>query len=651
MAVRVLQYSFTSGEVSPQLLSRLDNDLYKNGLQKARNVYLNPEGYVSRREGLAYIDGTTSDAEAVLIDFEYNTVQTYLLVFTAGQFKVYKNDVLQATVTSGSVGSLTLAQIKAMKWTQSADTLFLFLGDVQTIKITRTSDTVWTVASVAYTNIPVYPFSGVTVTSPAATLTPSATTGKSITLTASAAVFNAGHVGQYVSGHQGGVVFITSYTDSTHVVGDVQSDFANTTAIASGNWDLETGYEPVWSNTRGWPSCGVFYQGRFYVASSTARPQTIWGSKSGDFFNFNVGKGLDDDAIDVTIDDDQVNAILSLFPGRNLQVFTTGGEYYVPIEPTKPITPSQIQVVRSTTHGSLAIQPVSVDGTTVFIERSGYVVRDFTFNELEQTYNADNISILSSHLIRNPVDMRLRRSTQTTPTDFLYMVNSDGTCAVFNSLRSQELRAWTLFETDGNFERVSVVDRSVYFVVKRNINGVDKRFIEKLDVTLKTDCAKLQTAGSPTTSWSGLSHLNGETVKVIGDNYILNDETVSSGSITVEEAVSSLEGGLMFAALIQTMPADIALGNGQTITANWKRIIYATIRLLNSRNIIVQAGRGTYRPAFRFVGSTLLDVPVPLFTGLKKVFTGGVNRDASITITQDDPLEFNILGLVIGVST
>lgn len=645
--LKTVQVGFTSGELDPVLLGRIDKELYYKGATTLRNVYVNPQGHLTRREGTYYVDNTTSNAVNRMVDFQFNTVQKYLLVFTAGQFKVYKDDVLQATVTAAPISSLTLAQIQEMKTVQSADTLLLFHKDIQTIKIVRTAHTTWTPSTITYTNIPWYAFSGTTVSEPAATLTPAAATGFDVVFTAGAAVFNSGHVGQYLVGKRGGLARITGYTSTTIVKAQIQVDFPAVTAIAAGDWELEIGYEPVWSVTKGWPSCGTFHQNRLYVANSGNRPQTLWGSVVTDFFNFDIGSGLDDEAIDSTIDDNRVNAILNVVAGRNLQLYTTGGEFYIPSEQGKPITPNLI-IVKATSHGSSTIPPLSVGGITVFIETSGKVIREFLYNDLEQNYSARNISLLSSHLINTPVSVAVRQSTSISPSDYLYVVNTDGTMAVLCIARDQELLAWTLFQTDGLYEQVVTVGSDVYVTVKRTINGGTVRFIERLDADHCMDASRIATNGSPTTSWSGYSHLNGETVDLKGDDYILTDVAVSGGAFTSEIDVSEVEAGLAFLARVKTLPIEAIL-NGEQIAGDWKRLVFVNARVNNSRNIIVKYNNTRYSPAFTYFGSEVLDEPVQLFSGWKKVYMSGVERDVAIEITQDDPLEFEILTLVVAV--
>lgn len=80
-------------------------------------------------------------------------------------------------------------------------------------------------------------------TAASATLTPSATTGTTVTFTASAAVFASTDVGKELwkkpdrdTGEGSGRAVITAYTDTTHVTAEVIVDFDSTDAIPAGDW-------------------------------------------------------------------------------------------------------------------------------------------------------------------------------------------------------------------------------------------------------------------------------------------------------------------------------------------------------------------------------------------------------------------------------
>jgi len=565
---RQFQASFVSGELSPEMFGRVDTELYQKSAKTLENVYTRPQGGAAKREGLEYLDNTTSNQAGRLIPFEFNNLQTYILVFTPGEFKVYRTDVpgvVQDTVTSSPISGLTAQQIDDMNFVQSADTLLLFNNDFQTIKITRTSSTSWTASNVTYSNIP--------------------------------------------------------------------------------QFDYGSGNEDVMSNSRGWPATGTFYKSRLWLGFVGERPQTILASKIGDFFNFDEGTGLDDEALNVTIDDDRVNRIRHLFPGRGLQIYTSGGEFSVRSGFNEPITPSNIATLlaKETLHGSSRVSPKSVDGSTVFIEGEGGVVRQFVFNEIEQSFTAPNISIKSQHLLSVPLRMDIRRATQREPSSYMYIVTDQGIVAVLNSLREQDLLAWSQFTTNGEFEDVAVSGRKTFFIVKRTINGNTVRHLEVLNPDHRMDASVLQTSGTATTSWSNLSHLNGETVQVRSGDFILDDEEVSSGSITSSEAVEELEVGFFNPAVVEPMPLFLSV-QGQPFQTQWKSVQNLLVQLLESRNVVIDIDGRRTRPAFRTFGDNVFDSPVENFTGFKQVLGGGINRDTSVKITQEEPLKFHVLG-------
>jgi hypothetical protein len=654
--LRTIQASFVSGEFDPTLFGRNDIDDYVKGADKLRNVYVRPQGGAFRREGLEYYAQVNNNDEARIVPFQFNDEQTYLLIFTAGRMDVYRTDskTLQTSVTTSPITNLTNPILNELQWTQSADTLLLFHKDLEPIQITRTSDVNWTAANISFSNVPPYAFGALSTSNPAGTITADVTSGI-VTVTATSTPFTSDHVGQFINTPKGGRIYITEFVSSSEVKGVVRIELEGTEHIS--DWELETGYEDVFSATRGWPRSGTFHKSRLVLGGLGERPQTILMSKIGDFFNFDIGESLDDEAIDVTIDDDQVNVIRSVFSGRGLSVFTSGGEFSVRSDINSSLTPSNVadQIQKETRHGSSQIRPVSVDGAVVFVERedpddasSGRVVRQFVFNDTEQSFQAPNISIFSQHLISNPVAMDIRRSTQDQPANYLYMVNDDGTCAVLNSLREQQLLAWSLFETEGDFEDVAVSGNKTFFIVKRSVNGADVRYLEVLNASNRMDSSLVQTNGSPTTSWSGLGHLDGESIQIIGDDYMLEDETPSSGSITSSESVSTLEAGFQFLARVKSLPISVII-EGQSFAGEYKNPVYANVRVYESRDFIVKSADQTSKPTLAEFQDEYTPVDTTLYTKWLKVYIGGVGREAQIEITQEDPLNLNILAVQYGV--
>ncbi|HEU4839582.1 MAG TPA: hypothetical protein VFS88_09275 [Micavibrio sp.] len=564
-----------------------------------------------------------------MISFEFNTEQTYLMVVTDNQIDIYAGGVNVQTLSA----PWTSAQIPQMTWTQSADTLLMVHPDVKPKKLLRNSLGSFVLADWEFftdadvTQQPYYKFAESTVT-----LTPSATTG-TITLTASAAVFESGHAGTRlrVGGKEVVVTLVNSPTVVTATV--VQTLGATTATI---DWA-----EQAFSDVRGYPATVAFHQDRLVLGGSRDLPNRLWFSKSGDLFNFEPGTGLDDESIEFAILSDQVNAIRGIFSGRHLQVFTSGAEWMVTGD---PLTPTSVQLNRQTRVGSRTdryIPPVTVDGATMFVARNGSEIREFLYTDVEQAYQATDLALVSRHVVGHPVDQdfdALRR--------LLFIVRDDGKFATLTIYRAEQVAAWTLHETQGSVKSVSVVGDEVYLLVARDGNY----FIEVFDNSLNLDSALKGEAGSPVTEWSGLDHLEGMSVSVVADGVVLDPHTVTGGQVTLEETATAVEIGLPYTHIIEPLPPS-AIGEGAMIRK--VRLIEAVFRLQDTKALRLDVGRGLRDVSLRQLGEEeILDETPPLMSGDVHVRALGWQKQLSEPlwrIEQSAALPFTLLSVMTEV--
>ena len=642
-----IQTNFTTGEIDPLLKSRIDINQYYNALEEARNVLIQPQGGAERRPGLQFISDVTSAGTTFrLVPFEFSTTQSYMLLFANNKMFVFKDKTLVTAINGGSDDFLTTtiatANLDKMDFAQSADTLIIVQEDTAPKKIVRGANhAAWTISDITFDFTPFFAFT-VGTTTINQTLTPSAVDGK-ITLTAGGSVFNSGHVNQFIETNDGlGRARITRFVSATVVEAIVEIPFFSTDALSSGSSFIETGYEAEWSGSKGYPRTVTFHEGRLYFGGAKSRPNTLYASRVGRFFDFNPGEGLDDDAINITLATDNTNAITGMFSGRDLQVFTKGGEFFLPQSTLDPITPSNVVVNGATRRGSLeGIKPVGAESGTLFIQRAGKSLREFLFSDVELSYISNNISLLSSHLLKSPTDMALRKATSTTDGDLLILVNStDGSIATYSILRGQNVIAPSLSTTDGEFQNVGVDVDQIYFVVKRTINGATKYYVECFNDDNTTDSAKLLSGGSKpsSTTVTGLSHLEGKTVKVIADDGMQSDKTVSSGQITLDSVPTTyVEIGLNYTPTIKTLPVELKLASGN-IVAQKKRIIEATALMYLSQNLSLNGNDFTFTSGEFFTGKKRRK---PML---------GYNREGQMTFSQSQPLFFTLLGVEFKVS-
>ena len=413
--------------------------------------------------------------------------------------------------------------------------------------------------------------------------------------------------------------------------------------------------EYVWSEDRGYPRCGCFFQGRLWMASTPNLPHYLWGSRSGAEDDFNAALTADDYGIAVPADTEDVPAFTALYAGRHLQAFATSGEFYVPASDADKVTPNNIALRRTSSRGCKpGLRVYEVDGATHFVQRRGRALREFIFADVEAAYQANNLALLSPHLMRDPVDFGLRRATSTTDADFEYLPNGDGTMTVFCVLRTQEVNAFTLWQTAGSYTAVCSVLDEVYFAVQRTVGEDEKVFIEIQDGDIEVDCAV--TGGA--SAGAALPHLPGLTIEHVVDGVLqVPIDADGSGDITFETAATaSYSAGLKMAApdsdypdmiwLVKSLPVAVDLPEGAHLGRKC-RVVTAALRLYQARQLLVNGLRLT----FRNFGDELLDQAIAPFTGVKRIKgMRGWDYDGSVVIGSDVSLRSTLLATNYGVS-
>ena len=275
------------------------------------------------------------------------------------------------------------------------------------------------------------------------------------------------------------------------------------THAPSRNWD-----EQMYSAANGYPQAVTFHENRLYFAGGDNFPDFINASKTGDYYNFDTGEAADTDAVQIQISSNEIHQIRHLVSEKNLQIFTNTAEFYLRQQISKPVTPTDISIVKESTSGSSKVSPHVFDGATIFIQDNKKNIREFVYNQSTEILEANNISIEAASLIRSPNDSAALHSQETRVEQFFALVNEDdGTLAIYSSQRDQKILGWTLYETTGSFLSVASSHDHFYVATKRTVNSVDYYSLEQFalncfdlptDYTVsKTISGSYQPHGSP----------------------------------------------------------------------------------------------------------------------------------------------------------
>lgn len=698
---RITQYqsNFTAGEIDPLLVGRVDIQQYASAVSKATNVVMLPQGGFERRPGSKFLLNLTdhlgpfTPLEGIrLIPFEFSTTQSFMLVFVKNtttfiRMFVFANGKLINNIGNQGPASNYVSHafgdidLNRLYYTQSADTLILVHEDMTPKKLVRgASNNLWGFINSTQSTfnngnpliVPKVAFT-LSTSNPAGTITPDAIDG-TVTITASSGVFTTAHVDQYINVLSGfGRAKIIERQSATVVKAITEVPFFKADqAIANGLWELEEGYEDAWSSTRGFPRTCTFHESRLYFGGSKSLPNTLFGSKIADFFNFKSAESLDDDAILVTMSTDSVNAITAMRSGRDLQIFTKDAEFFVPQASLEPITPSNIVIKNATRRGSKeGIKPVMAEGGTLFIQREGKALREFLFSDVDLNYQANNISLLASHLLKTPRSMALRVATSTDDGDLLLIPNDeDGSMAVFSILRSQNVVAPAEWITDGKYLDVAVDVSNIYTVVERNYQyglntNTPKYYLEIFDDQRTTDSSiqyysggqanfpdqNLPSEDGQTTALLMLAHLKNVVCNVIRDGAVLANATpqdlLSVVGITIDVTPSTFaEVGVPYSVQVDTLPAEPKLSSGVVISRK-RRILEVTTLVDRTQNLAVNGVELPFGTLPYVLGST-----PPTFTGRKRIAPFlGYSDTANLTFTMTQPLFATVLSVEYKLST
>jgi hypothetical protein len=451
----------------------------------------------------------------------------------------------------------------------------------------------------------------------------------------------------YSQGITDGVVRIVAVSADNSATADVLEPLAEANATTEWAWHS-------WGPRLGWPSVVALHDGRLYLG----RDDRYWLSVSDDFESFRVGAD-DADAIAKRLSGGASGqrwavGASSLLIGASAQEFEIGSTAF-----EETLVPANAKDRPRSTRGSKATQAARLDDLVLFINRSGK--RVYALLPDQGRYSVQDLTRMHRD-ISGYGGAFAELSVQVEPEPRVWIIRSDGQAAVLLLAPGEEVMAWQRYvpAAGGAIESVCVLpgtpEDAVYFVVRREVFGFTKRYVERLAPeawTSITDVNRLQCSirrtGSPTTTISGLSHLEGQTVAVWADGRRLVDRVVASGSISLEQASSTVFAGLNYTATWKSPRLGFRGGLAQD-----RRIHRIGIMLDQTAGGAIAWGRSAVevdRLPDRLEGAAM-DGPVSVFSTDQSIpFEGEHGLDPRIVLLMDQPAPATVLGLVPHVET
>jgi hypothetical protein len=693
MPTGVIQRSFVAGELSPSFGARADLAQYHAGLRECRNFFVRRPGGVSNRAGTKFLGEVKDSSQVVrLFKFVFGFEEVFLIEAGEDYFRFWKNDEL---VMDGSdpfevVTPYAAADLPLLRIVQSGTTATLTHKDYAPRELVwgGTGDTDFTLSLVVTAPGIAAPGSltgdtfddcdaGVLVRKYKVTAVKTETLEESlpssaVTLVAVAthpteerpdtlswgAVADAVEYRIYMDPHQNGTF---GYLQT--VIGAVT--FRNT-GFSPDFYRTPPQARVLFVGANTYPHCAAYYLQRRVFANSHAEVEKVWASKIGFLSNYSIRSPLlEDDAVTFDLAANDVQAIQHMVPLGRLVLLTDNGEWVVNGDEAGSLTPFQINARQRGYTGSSALVPVVVGSSIVYVQARATVVKELRFSEgggLEER----ELSLYADHLFK---DHNIEQLTYAKlPDSIVWAVRSDGALVGMTYLPDFNIWGWHKHDTGTSdaFESVIALpdqerEDSVYFSVRRTVDGNIVRYIEKFAtrrVVRLAECIFMDSAVTvtgPTTTITGLDHLEGEVVAVLADGVVIYNgdpdgddaETyrVSGGEVALAASADLIQAGLAIrTAQIKTLPLDVA---GSNVRDRKKKVQALTAIVDDSTHgfyagpdadHLIQERRESWQASDGVVSKTL-DVNL----------TCAWEDDGQVIVAMKDPLPLTVLAVIPSV--
>jgi len=396
--------------------------------------------------------------------------------------------------------------------------------------------------------------------------------------------------------------------------------------------------EQAFSEVRGYPAAVCFHENRLVFGGTISQPDGLWMSRTGLFYNFDIGDASDSDAISLTAGINVVHEIRYLVSNKDLQVFTSAGELYVPIYLNQAITPTNAQLRQQTPFGSEFVDPVVIDSATLYHPLGGSGLREYIYTDDEDAYTSTNVASIASHLPVNITTGTVINGGFNNGESYALFTTQEDRAVVFTSNRAERRAGFTRFESEGTFYSICAVDDRLFCSAWFDTGSGEELILAEFVETNQLDCAKTYalTAGVADVSADFADGTEVHAVVARDSTYdYLGTFTVTAGEVDLSALTDASEAeiGFAFYATIESLPIDQMLQTGPQ-TGEPRGIILVVVDLVDTRNIKVNG--------YPVATTDPID-------GKREVYVSGYERDPQVTITQDAPLPFQLNGFVAEV--
>jgi hypothetical protein len=431
----------------------------------------------------------------------------------------------------------------------------------------------------------------------------------------------------------------------------------------------------LWSNTTGWPICGVLHEDRLFCAGANGFPDHVVGSYSGNHMFFqqvnNVDEVLDAHAIVMRCNSRFMSRIVWLKSAiEALRVGTGKNEFVISTPTDGALTASNVKARITTQRGSYPHESIFVDNEVVFLQESGRAIYNLSFSLTAtgvQIYKSTLMSKYGPHLLQPPV---VQIVYQQEPHSVIWGRRSDGSVVAMTYSTDDDIYGGHRHDFGANIKDMSTLysptdkQHALWMVAMRHVNGQDVHYIERLyrfwdfgdvlweDATY-VDSALRYYGTTPIDKVYGLNHLEGMYLNVLADGITyLGLGPVTHGMLALLRPATYIVAGLPMITQGEIIAPESGAGDGGTAQGKSKRPHSVVLRLWQSAGGEV----GRWDEDHGEIMWTPCEYNYPLTANIDDitlrdcltnvtVLPGGYGTLGTVTFRQTQPLPFNVAGV------
>jgi hypothetical protein len=689
--VRVPKRSLAGGEIDPDLHYASDLVPVVAGASLCSNFIVRSKGGVERTPGTEHIATAKTTGPIRLAGFIRSSSAAYLVEYGDSYARLRETDIAAfdpalvelATPWDGTT-------IKTLQMAQANDVQWIFSGG-PVKEIQRSGFAAPYSFDLVDADIKNGPFLDQN-SDETLTLTASAVTGATVTLTASTDLFLAQHVGalwrlaeadfsttvkwenqvtvtlgQQVRfdgniyecstagktsdsppGHLEGIQADSTEADAVSWLylhsgyGLVQIDSVTTARIAvvtvtkrlpdqlagAGSWKWQEG---AWSGVNGYPRTGAIFSRSLWAGNTDLQPYQLWKSAIEGFDDWEPGTD-EDSALTRPLMDGSTEGIRWMFAGNSLAIGTDGPEWIARPEAGGDVVRVGKLITEVTTdQGSSDIPGMTLNGALLFIDASKRQLVSSRFSQSQNAWDIEDLSLIAGHMLGVGV---VEAKFQRRPWPIYWCLLEDGTFAAMTYRPGQKVLAWHRHNFGGQVESFAILpveggrSETLFLAVRRQVGAGEEVHIERMFPRFHPErgqtaedarclfAARVYQLGTAQTVFTGLDHLEGQSVVALVDGREHFPVTVTGGQVTLSFPGAHVVIGLAYDSEYETLPFDMGLGDSEQASRN-KRV--SNLALAMRATMSGRIEMDTRATDMFATGGFALDEAPDLFTGIRKV--------------------------------